>query len=244
VYDFDIEMVFWNWPEGDPDTGCDPEDEPAGIPHNADLMLVLDTSNSIVIDEMTDLKAAANAFITAIHQDDAITGMTQFNDVGSLELHLTSSEANTHAAINGLPSDGDGWTNMYEGLDLAYDELMLGTYDAGQDTAGTSVGDRILDSDYPDFIIVITDGETNRPTGDPPNDPMTLAKNVADACDAAGIIVYVVGVGIPGTTPPEPWNTMSYEDYLENYIANCPECYFSIDDYSDLQQVLVDLVNP
>lgn len=240
VYDFDIEMVFWNWPEGDPETGCDPDEEEL-IPHNADLMLVLDTSNSIITSEMTNLKTAANAFITAIHADDAITGMTQFNDVGSMELHLTNSEANTHAAINALPSDGDGWTNMYEGLDLAYDELMLGTYDAGQDLLGNSIGDRILDSDFPDFIIVITDGETNRPLAGYA-DPMTMAKDVADDCDAAGIIVYVVGVGIPTDTPPAPWNTMSYEDYLENYIANCPECYFSIDDYADLEQVLLDLV--
>lgn len=209
--------------------------------HKADLMLVLDTSGSISEDiELPLLRDAANAFITAIHQDDSITGQTQFQTNGWLDLHLTNIEANAHTAINDIIST-DGWTNLYEGLDFAYDELMLGTYDVTLEP--NSEGDRVPDAEFPDYIIVITDGATNRPEGGTAAYPLDVAKGVADACDTAGITIYVVGVGV-STAPVPPPYTGTYEDFLETHIASTPGHYYGVADFGDLATVLENIVNP
>jgi hypothetical protein len=224
TYDFDLEMVFWNWPEL-----CEIDDFTF---HNADLMLVLDKSSSIDATELADLKTAANAFIDAIHSNDAITGQTSFNDNGYMDRHLTSNAAACHAAVNALTTSG--YTNLYEGLLLAYNELMAGTYDASLDTAAnsfSSVGDREPDGDYPDYIVCITDGYPNRPLGG--IDPHILAAGVADDCDSAGIVIYVVGVG----------TTVDTRTYLMDDIATSHAHYFDAADYDDLEQILIDLVS-
>jgi uncharacterized protein YegL len=221
TYDFDIEMVFYNWPEL-----CDVGELPF---HNADLMLVLDRSGSIDANELADLKDAAHTFIDAIHADDAITGQTSFETVGHMDLHLTMDKTLAHAAVSGLVTTG--WTNLYEGLLLAYTELMLGTYDPMTDPA--CVGDRIPDGDYPDYIECITDGEPNEPAG---GDPYGLAEGVANDCDAANITIFVLGVGLaPGGAA---------EIFLENDIATSPSHYYALANMADLEQALLDLVNP
>jgi len=235
-----IEVVQWN---EYPYDGGECGDEPTF--HKADLMLVLDTSNSISEDpELILLRDAANAFITAIHQDDSITGQTQFQTTGWLDLHLTNIEANAHTAINNIIATS-GMTNLFEGLDKAYDELMLGTY--GVISEPNSEGDRAPDTEYPDYIIVITDGATNRPLdpGDPPEAayPLDKAKSVADACDTAGITIYAVGVGVSTASVPSPY-TGTYEDFLETYIATTPGHYFSAADYASLATALQNIVNP
>lgn len=240
-YDFDIEMVFWNWPAGD--EGCAPEQEQ--IFHNADLMLVLDNSGSINESELATYKTAAHGFVAAIHSDNATTGQTHFNTNGGLDLHLTMYETRAHTAITNLPSS-TGWTNLYEGLNLAYEELMLGTYDMDDDVAGISEGDREPDdppeTGYPDYIVVITDGQCNRPQAptEGPGSEYTdeeyaqfMAKDAADDCDIAGIEIFALGVGIP---------SQEYEDFLEDDIATSPDHYFSVDNWEDLEDILTDLV--
>jgi len=220
IYDFDVEMVFYNWPEV-----CEPE---VGL-HNADLMLVLDNSGSINDTEMATYKTAAHAFISAIHSDNAITGQTHFNDNGALDLHLTMHETAAHTAITNLLTTG-GMTNLYEGMLLAYDELMLGTYDAANDP-GSSVGDRLPDADFADIMVVITDGACNRPTNT--SVARSMAQGVADNCDTEGIEIYVLGVGIPDG---------DYDIFLRDNIATTPDHFFDIAEWSDLEQALLDLV--
>jgi hypothetical protein len=222
TYDFDLEMVFYNWPEL-----CDVGELPF---HNADLMLVLDKSGSIDATEFAALQTAANAFITAIHMDDAITGQTSFETTADMDLHLTSSEAAAHTAINTL-SPTSGNTNLYQGMLLAYDELILGTYDASNDP-GSSVGDRIPDGDYPDYMVVITDGAPNEPGSYPA--PYNLAWGVANDSDAHGIEIFVVGVGLAAGSPNE--------DFLKYDIATTENHYFGIADYDDLEDLLILLV--
>jgi uncharacterized protein YegL len=216
TYDFDLEMVFYNWPEL-----CDVGELPF---HNADLMLVLDKSGSIDATEMGQLKTGANAFIAAIHMDDAITGQVSFETSAYMDLHLTNNETAAHDAVNNLMTTG-GSTNLHDGLLFAYDELMLGTYNPAVDPdPGTSVGDREPDTDYPDYIVVITDGNWNQ-GGDP--------TPVADDCDSENIEIFVLGVGpdVDGT-------------FLSTYIATTPGHYYTVATMGDLEQALLDIANP
>jgi len=181
-------------------------------------MLVLDRSGSIGGD-VTTLKAAANAFVTALAPTapGVHIGQSSFADVGTLDLHLTGTEADVHTAINALVIGG--FTNLKEGIELATAELDNAHVPHERPAVA-------------DIMVIITDGNPNRPSGDVATDKAS-AKAAADAARAAGIEVFVVGVGsgVDAT-------------YLTNDIANDapPTHYFSAASYSDLQAVLEGLV--
>src|SRR3989344_9366330 len=80
-----------------------------------DLMLVLDRSGSINSTELTQLKNAANSFITALAPsvNGVHTGQSSFATNATLNLHLTDNEAAAHAAINALVAGGN--TNLAGG---------------------------------------------------------------------------------------------------------------------------------
>lgn len=118
-------------------------------------------------------------------------------------------------AIAALSSGG--FTNLKSGIDLATGELTGGN-------------DR-PDGTSPDKMIIITDGHPNRPL--PSGTADDVAKASADAARAAGIEVFVVGVGSDVNT-----------SYLQNEIADddvLPGHYFSVSGYSGLQTVLENL---
>ena len=180
----------------------------------ADVMLVLDRSGSINSTELALLKTAATDFVdslgltpTGIH-----AGQTSFATFGTLDQTLTSTEASMDAAIAALSSSG--FTNLKAGIDLATGEL-------------TGVNDR-ADGTSPDKMIIITDGHPNRPL--PSGTADDVAGAAADAARAAGIEVFVVGVGgdVDAT-------------FLTNEIADDAAHYFSVGDYADLQTTLDNL---
>ena len=178
-----------------------------------DLMLVLDRSGSIDPTELQTVKDAANAFVTALAPSTAGThvGQTSFSDTGLLDLHLTDSESAAHAAVNALVSGG--FTNLFEGLDLANGEL-----------------DNAHEHERPaihDVMVVITDGNPNRPPDDA--NARAVAKAEADAARAAGVEIFVIGVGSDVDAP-----------YLKT-IADNDAHYFPAANFSDLQTVLLGL---
>jgi hypothetical protein len=72
MYDFKLELVFWNWPEGG--EGCElPED---GIGCNGDIMLTLDTSGSINVTERGIAAEAAKGFVDILMLDNARVGIS------------------------------------------------------------------------------------------------------------------------------------------------------------------------
>ena len=81
----------------------------------------------------------------------------------------------------------------------------------------------------PDVMVVITDGNPNQPTDE--TTAQAAAAAAADAARAAGIQVYVVGVG-------DSLNAT----YLTNEIADDADHYFAAADFDDLEQILQDLV--
>ncbi|OGV91556.1 hypothetical protein A3A66_00275 [Microgenomates group bacterium RIFCSPLOWO2_01_FULL_46_13] len=204
----------------DPNFTCSGQPGPSPTPpiacsEKVDTMLVLDRSGSISSSELTDLKNAANAFVTTLapSTDGAHIGMSSFATTGTLNLHLTATEADVHTAINAITSGG--FTNLKEGIDLAKIEL---------DNPGDN-HDR-ADADSPDFIIIITDGNPNRPEGTAETD----AANSADNARAAGVEVFVVGVGSDVDAT-----------YLTTEIADDASHYFAAADFDDLQAILEGL---
>jgi predicted ribosomally synthesized peptide with SipW-like signal peptide len=181
----------------------------------ADVMLVLDRSGSINTTELGQLKTAAHVFVTVLNPNGGVhMGQTSFSDNGTLDLHLTNNKTAIDAAIDSLISGG--YTNLYEGIHLAKVEL---------DDANAY--ERPL---VPDYMVIITDGNPNRPT--PDSTARTMAANEADAARAAGVEVYVVGVG----------NDVD-ATYLINNIADDLAHYFAISNYSELEDLLEAIAN-
>lgn len=210
-----------------PNFVCTPEATPSPTPSvtpspspspepcaQADVMLVLDRSGSISAGELNSLKTAATDFVDALGLSTTgiHAGQSSFSTSGTLDQTLTDSEAAMDAAIAALSSGG--LTNLKSGIDLATGELT-----GGNDRA---------DLTSPDKMIIITDGHPNRPL--PSSTADDVAAAAADAARAAGIEVFVVGVGGDVNT-----------SYLQNEIADDAAHYFSVSDYSALQTTLQNL---
>ncbi len=228
--------VGQDWPadcpvvsQNDKDYGCDlwievtnislPRDN--GICELApDVMQVLDRSGSIDAGELTILKAAANAFVTAMSPslNGVHMGMVSFSNSATLDVHLTDNGGTVTTAINLLSSGGS--TNLEDAIQTADTEF---------DNPGDN--DDRTDADSPDFMVIITDGApTTSNTG---GDHSANAKAAADAAKANGITIYVVGIGTDSTTA----------NYLKNDIASSPSHYFDASDWDQLQAILEGLVD-
>jgi len=183
-----------------------------------DLMLVLDRSGSINSTELTQLKNAANSFITALAPtlNGVHTGQTSFATNATLNLHLTDNEAAAHAAINALVAGGN--TNLAGGINLANGEL-----------ANPGDGHDRADIDSPDVMVIITDGAPNVPS--PSANAQAQATAAANAADAAGTEVFVLGVGVIAST----------ETFLKNNIATNLAHYFSVANFANLEAALVQI---
>jgi len=194
-------------------TGISETNGDLGCLEKADVMLVLDRSGS-VDDELAILKTAAKDFVTALAPavDKAHIGQTSFALNGSHDLDLTYVIADIEAAIDSL--NADGVTNLAKGITLATTELTLNDRD---------------DVDAPDFMVIITDGAPNRPTDE--TTAKAAAATAANFARAAGIKLYVVGVGTDTATA----------DYLRNSIANHAGQYYDVTNYSGLSAILNDI---
>ena len=189
-----------------------------------DVMQVLDRSGSIDAGELTTLKAAANAFVTAMSPstDGVHMGMVSFSTLATLDVHLTDNGAVVIAAINLLSSGG--LTNLEDAIQEADYELA--------NTIPPGDGDDRVDADSPDYMVIITDGEPT--TSNAGGDHAANAKAAADAAKANDITIYVVGVGTTGGTA----------DYLKNQIASSPSHYFDAANWADLEAILLALSCP
>jgi len=187
-----------------------------GCNEEVDVMLVLDRSGSISSGELTTMKSAAKAFVDALSPsaDTAHMGQSSFAFTGSLDLHLSASSTEIKAAIDALSSGGT--TNLSEGITLAKTEL---------DNPGD--GHDRSDGDSPDFMVIITDGAPNEGGGE------AGAEAAADAAKAAGIEIFVVGVG----------TTSGTADFLRDDIASGSDHYFDASDFDQLQSILEGLVS-
>lgn len=185
--------------------------------NQADVMLVLDRSGSINSTELGQLKTAAKDFVDSLGLSalGIHAGKSSFATTGNLNHHLTDDPVSLKAAIDAMTSGG--LTNLKAGIDLAKTEM---------DNPGD--GHDRADGTSPDKMIIITDGHPNRPLPSSTSDDVAAAS--ADAARLAGSEIFVVGVGSDVN-----------QSYLENEIADDSSHYFSVSDYSALQDTLEDL---
>ena len=182
---------------------------------NTDLMLVLDRSNSIDAGELVLLKTAAHSFVSSLNP--AVSGnhigQTNFSTYGHFDLHLTGNKTLIDGAIDSLVSGA--LTNLMEGITYASLEL-----------ANTNI--TYERPDVPDFMIIITDGNPNRPINS--TTARAQAKAAADQAKASGITIYAVGVG-----------TDVDANYLKNDIATDAAHYYPVANYTGLEAVLKNI---
>lgn len=183
----------------------------------ADVMLVLDRSGSINSTELSDLKTAAKDFVdslgltpTGIH-----AGKSSFATTGSLNHHLSDDPTSVKAAIDAMVAGG--FTNLKEGIDLAKTEM---------DTPG-DLHDR-PDITSPDKMIIITDGNPNRPLPSSTADDVAAAS--ATSFKSGGGEVFVVGVGSDVN-----------QAYLEGIATDASHYYSVAGGYGGLQTALAAL---
>jgi len=204
--DFEVSAEVVQWNEFPYDGGDCDDDEPF-IGHHADVMLCIDTSGSIgAAGEAQTVIDASKAFVTALlSPDDGQVGIVNFDDGAWLKSTFSTDVTALHDIIDGLSFTGPA-TNLAAGISLSQNEL---------DTA-----DRTLDVDYPDYMVIVTDGEPN--TGGNGETEATAAKN-------AGTRIFVLGIGTIGST-------------LLESIAS-PGDYYDVVDFDALEAVLLSLVS-
>lgn len=197
--------------------GCDLWVEVTGVSlpgilcnEQVDLMLVNDRSGSIG-SSITDLKTAATAFVDILTPSVAGNhiGENSFSDTGTLDQILTGDGNLVKTAINALVSSGR--TRLVDGISQATAEL-------------SGANDRPA---IPDYMVIITDGQPNEPPPDANAEAVALA--AATAAKAAGIKIFVVGVG--AQVDPA---------YLKT-IASGDDHYFAAADYANLELQLSNL---
>lgn len=190
-----------------------------GCNEQADVMLVLDRSGSIDETEMTTLKNAAKDFVDALAPSPTGVhmGQTSFSATGSLDTHLTDDVTTIKNNIDEIVPTTT--TNLAEGISLAKTE---------QDNPGD--GDDRTDGTSPDFMVIITDGNPNQPGGSEATGK-AAATAAADAAKAAGIEIFVLGVG----------DNLD-ADYLKT-IATDDAHYFDVANFDDLEAALQAIAN-
>jgi len=202
-----FEVVQWN---EYPYDGGECGDE-TSIGHHADVALCLDTSGSVTGTPLSDLKTASKAFVNVLVNDDGMVAIAAFNTTGYPIIALTDDQTALDAAIDGL--NAGGTTNPGAGISIAQGYL---------ETEPTTPDDRTDDSTYPDFMIIITDGNPV-PAGDAPH--ILQATNAK----AAGTKIYVLGIG-------------SIDPTFCEALSSGTGYYFTMTNYGDLQNILLNLV--
>jgi tight adherence protein B len=133
----------------------------------AAIALVIDTSNSMAGQKISDAVAAARQFVDA-QKNGNVLGVYGFGATAYPAARLTTDPTEVDTAISQLGTGGASGTALYGAVQLAANDLR------------TAPAQRRV-------MIVITDGSSDR-------DSATMAQALTAAKDA-GVTVYPVGIG-------------------------------------------------
>ena len=205
-------------------TGSGPTPRPAhaqGTPSclaPVDVMLVLDSSDSLSNSDVANLKVAAHSFVDTLMPDGsslARIGVVDYDTTVQSVLGLTGVAG--VATIDGA-IDAVGHTGVTE-------------YTATGPAIDAAQG-QFSNNGVPHVMVIITDGLPNRPEGNGPG----AANAAAAAARAAGTEIYVVGVMSSGQGG-------GFDQDLINGLASDPDAQhaFMISNYSGLQSILQSL---
>ncbi len=142
---------------------------PAARPR-ADIVLVLDTSNSMTGAKLDAARGAALAFLDLVNLPRDRAAIVTFNQRPRLEAGLTGTRSALQAALASLATDQG--TRIDLGLSLALDELKSNRARA----------------DARPVIVLLTDGRPDAGTG-------AEALVAAGRARAAGVTVFTIGLG-------------------------------------------------
>ena len=189
-----------------------------------DIVLVLDRSGSMHTCNKTPhtstcaisyLKAAASSFTDYLLPDGEESGnqvgIVSFSDDSTVDCGLTTSSIAVKSKIGSL-SPG-GYTNLSAGIAAANNMISNST------------------STNPKYIVVLTDGQANRPTNE--KTAKEHAITAAKAAEEAGTSIFVIGCGNVGNIT----NTNSYAAWLKNNIVKGDGLYKGVDDAKDLEKM-------
>lgn len=190
-----------------------------------DTILVFDRSGSMESDgknppqPLTGAKSAAQEFAKKIGPADKL-GVISFATFPSepIDLPLSADQNLIQTAINsiaiGKNSEASGYTNLGDAIKKATTELSSERHDEKAKRA----------------MVILTDGDSNRPKNPTNQNDLTYPENyAAEAAKQAregGISIYAIGLG----------NKVS-EEYLKSKIATSPEHFHKAITTESLEQI-------
>lgn len=147
---------------------CRPGSEP-----RADIVLILDRSNSMAGDKLTRARSAARSFVQGLDLARHRVAVVSFSDLVTLEQPLTGDGAAVQAILDGIRHDGR--TDIASALDVALRHVA----EAGRPGA------------LP-VLLLMTDGKPSRE-----GQPYVDAVRLGERARARGALTYAIGLGDP-----------------------------------------------
>ena len=197
---------------------------------SADIVMVLDNSQSIVELELLDLKDAANAIVDAFDlagsEDRMAMGLTRFSDASEGLVEMTVDPTQLHSGIDNLETwnaDLPGGTNIMAGILGGVDQLSTGLEDRPEVSK---------------VLIFITDGNDT-------NDSDGKVEEIALFAETSGAEIFAIGVG--SNVSPETLCAIAYDPEpadAEPADADCPYTghVYHLDDFVELLLIIDGLV--
>ena len=145
---------------------------PAGSEPKADVMLVVDRSNSMAGLKLADARRAAEVFVDGLDLTRHRVGLVTFSDVALLDQPLTADGTAIRRAIRAVQAHGT--TDIAASLELAVRQIV---HDGRPDALGV--------------VLLMTDGE---PTGS--RQAYVDAVRRAARARGLGILVFAIGLGV------------------------------------------------
>lgn len=176
----------------------------------ADIILVIDNSNSMKGQKLASAKNAARALVDIVSKDPRMrVGIATFDNNGGLNQGLTNNYGQVNNTINSIVTGGKGGTCLECAIDGRGNQDVLGGFAQASNNGNSR------------HVIILTDGLINRwikPNGDiegstKPGDEKTArdqAENaIARVSNTTGAIFWTVQYG-----------TTKNADYLQRIVAN------------------------
>jgi predicted CXXCH cytochrome family protein len=205
----------------------------------ADIVMMLDRTGSISTTALADERTAAKSLLGFYEAASSppMVGVGAFPEVtgfsGDAHAYIVHSLTNTESPAPYGDDDAAADGDLYAAMEEATDDLPISSYT--NLASAVSVGDAELNLDAfdKDVLIIVSDGDPNRPSS---GDPVELALDAADAAKLADTEIFTIHFGddpsgfngqellaamaTGSATPPSPHNTHGHQTGSADDQAN------------------------